>query len=46
MVAGYSNEEIADYFKIGDEDLNNIFDKLGVSKHRIKLAFFAEKFKN
>jgi DNA-binding NarL/FixJ family response regulator len=45
LEAGYSNEEIADYFKISEEDLNNILDKLGVSKHRMKLAFYADKFK-
>jgi DNA-binding NarL/FixJ family response regulator len=44
VVAGYSNKEIAEYFKM-DEDtvkqhLSNIFDKLGVSR-RLELALFA-----
>jgi DNA-binding NarL/FixJ family response regulator len=45
VAAGYSDEEIAEYFKISEEELNNIFDKLGLSKHRMQLAFFADKFK-
>ena len=35
VVAGYSNKEIAEYFKISEDSvtlhLSNIFDKLGVS---------------
>jgi DNA-binding NarL/FixJ family response regulator len=44
VVAGYSNKEIAEYFKIGSDTvknhLSNIFDKLGVST-RLELALFA-----
>ncbi len=44
MVAGYSNKEIAEYFKISEDTvkhhLSNIFDKLGVST-RLELALFA-----
>ena len=44
VVAGYSNREIADYFKIGEhrvlQRLANSFDKLGVST-RLELALFA-----
>ena len=44
VVAGYSNKEIAEYFKISEDTvkhhLNNIFDKLGVSS-RLDLALFA-----
>ena len=44
VVAGYSNKEIAEYFKIGEDTvkhhLSNIFDKLGVST-RLELALFA-----
>jgi DNA-binding NarL/FixJ family response regulator len=44
VVAGYSNQEIAEYFKIGEDTvkrhLNSIFDKLGVST-RLELALFA-----
>jgi len=44
VVAGYSNKEIADYFKIGEhrvlQRLANSFDKLGVST-RLELALFA-----
>ena len=44
VVAGYSNKEIAEYFKICDDTvkrhLSNIFDKLGVST-RLELALFA-----
>jgi DNA-binding NarL/FixJ family response regulator len=44
VVAGYSNKEIADYFKISEDTvkhhLSNIFDKLGVST-RLELALFA-----
>ena len=46
VVAGYSNKEIADYCKIGEETvrhhLSNIFDKLGVSS-RLELALFADR---
>jgi DNA-binding NarL/FixJ family response regulator len=46
VVAGYSNKEIAEYFKISEDTvkahLSNIFDKLGVST-RLELArFFAD----
>jgi DNA-binding NarL/FixJ family response regulator len=44
VVAGYSNKEIAEYFKICSDTvkhhLSNIFDKLGVSS-RLELALFA-----
>jgi DNA-binding CsgD family transcriptional regulator len=44
VVAGYSNKEIAKYFKIGSDTVKNhlshIFDKLGVSR-RLDLARFA-----
>ena len=44
VVAGYSNKEIAEYFKIAKDTvkhhLSNIFDKLGVST-RLELAMFA-----
>ncbi len=44
VVAGYSNKEIAEYFKISEDavkhHLSNIFDKLGVST-RVELAPFA-----
>jgi DNA-binding NarL/FixJ family response regulator len=44
VVAGYSNREIAGYFKISEDTvkhhLSNIFDKLGVST-RLELALFA-----
>jgi DNA-binding NarL/FixJ family response regulator len=44
VVAGYSNKEIAEYFKISADTvkrhLSNIFDKLGVST-RLELALFA-----
>ena len=44
VVAGYSNREIAEYFKISEDTvkhhLSNIFDKLGVDK-RLELALFA-----
>jgi two-component system, NarL family, nitrate/nitrite response regulator NarL len=44
VVAGYSNREIAEYFKISEDTvkhhLSNIFDKLGVST-RLELALFA-----
>ncbi len=44
VVAGYSNKEIAEYFKIAEDTvkhhLGNIFDKLGVST-RLELALFA-----
>ena len=44
VVAGYSNKEIAEYFKISEDTvkphLSNIFAKLGASK-RIELALFA-----
>ena len=44
VVAGYSNKEIASYFKISEDTvkhhLSNIFDKLGVST-RLELALFA-----
>ena len=44
VVAGYSNKEIAEYFKISEDTvkhhLSNIFDKLGVST-RLELASFA-----
>src|ERR1700750_793747 len=44
VVAGYSNKEIAEYFKISEDTvkhhLSNIFEKLGVSP-RLELALFA-----
>ena len=44
VVAGFSNKEIAVYWKIGEDTvkhhLGNIFDKLGVST-RLELALFA-----
>lgn len=44
VVAGYSNKEIAGYFKIAEDTvkhhLGNIFDKVGVST-RLELALFA-----
>jgi len=44
VVAGYSNKEIAEYFKIAEDTvkhhLSNIFDKLGVST-RLELGLFA-----
>jgi two-component system nitrate/nitrite response regulator NarL len=44
VVAGYSNREIAEYFKISEDTvkhhLSNIFDKVGVST-RLELALFA-----
>ncbi len=44
VVAGYSNKEIAEYFKLSEDTvkhhLSNIFDKLGVST-RLELALFA-----
>ena len=44
VVAGYSNKETAEYFKISEDTvkhhLSNIFDKLGVSR-RLELALFA-----
>jgi two-component system, NarL family, nitrate/nitrite response regulator NarL len=44
VVAGYSNKEIAEYFKISEDTvkhhLSNIFAKLGVST-RLELALFA-----
>jgi DNA-binding NarL/FixJ family response regulator len=44
VVAGYSNKEIAEYFKICEDTvkhhLDNIFDKVGVST-RLELALFA-----
>jgi len=44
VVAGYSNKEIAEYFKISEDTvkhhLSNIFDKMGVST-RLELALFA-----
>ena len=44
VVAGYSNKEIAEYFKISEDTvkhhLSNIFDKLGVLT-RLELALFA-----
>ena len=44
VVAGYSNKETAEYFKISEDTvkhhLSNIFDKLGVST-RLELALFA-----
>src|ERR1700751_118625 len=44
VVAGYSDKEIAEYFKISEDTvkhhLSNIFDKLGVST-RLELALFA-----
>jgi two-component system, NarL family, nitrate/nitrite response regulator NarL len=44
VVAGYSNREIAEYFKISEDTvkhhLNSIFDKLGVST-RLELSLFA-----
>jgi len=46
VVAGYSNKEIAEYFKISEDTvkhhLSDIFDKLGVST-RLELALFAVK---
>jgi DNA-binding NarL/FixJ family response regulator/two-component sensor histidine kinase len=43
VVAGYSNKEIAEYFKISEgavkHHLSNIFDKVGVST-RLELALF------
>jgi len=49
VVAGYSNKEIAEYFKISEDTvkhhLSNIFDKLGVST-RLELAlFWAERLR-
>ena len=45
VLAGYSNNEIAEYFKISEDavehHLSNIFDKLGVS--RLELARFFNK---
>jgi two-component system, NarL family, nitrate/nitrite response regulator NarL len=44
VVAGFSNKEIAEYFKISEDTvkhhLTNIFDKIGVST-RLELALFA-----
>ena len=44
VVAGYSNKEIAKYFRISEDTvkhhLSNIFDKIGVST-RLELALFA-----
>ena len=44
VVAGFSNKEIAGYFKIAEDTvkhhLSNIFDKIGVST-RLELALFA-----
>jgi two-component system, NarL family, nitrate/nitrite response regulator NarL len=44
VVAGYSNREVAEYFKISEDTvkhhLSNTFDKLGVST-RLELALFA-----
>ena len=44
VVAGYSNKEMAGYFKIAEDTvkhhLSNTFDKLGVST-RLELALFA-----
>ena len=44
VVVGYSNKEIAEYFRISEDTvkhhLSNIFDKLGVST-RLELALFA-----
>ena len=44
VVAGFANNEIAEYFKISEDTvkhhLSNIFDKLGVST-RLELALFA-----
>ena len=44
VVAGFSNKEIAEYFKISEDTvkhhLSNIFDKVGVST-RLELALFA-----
>jgi len=44
VVGGYSNKDIAAYFKISEDTvkhhLSNIFDKLGVS-NRLELALFA-----
>jgi DNA-binding NarL/FixJ family response regulator len=44
VVAGFSNKEIAEHFKIAEDTvkhhLSNIFDKLGVST-RLELALFA-----
>ena len=44
VVAGYSNKEIAGYFKISEDTvkhhLSNTFDKIGVST-RLELALFA-----
>jgi DNA-binding CsgD family transcriptional regulator len=46
VVEGYSNREISEYFKIGENTvkghLNNIFHKTGVST-RLDLALFAVK---
>src|ERR1035438_5335281 len=46
VVAGYSNREVAEYFKISEDTvkhhLSNTFDKLGVSS-RLELALFAVK---
>jgi DNA-binding NarL/FixJ family response regulator len=44
FLVGYSNKEIAEYFKIAEDNvkhhLSNIFDKIGVST-RLELALFA-----
>jgi len=44
VVAGYSNREISEHYKISEDTvkhhLSNIFDKLGVST-RLELALFA-----
>lgn len=44
VVAGYTNKEIAEYFRISEDTvkhhLSNIFDKVGVST-RLELALFA-----
>jgi DNA-binding NarL/FixJ family response regulator len=44
VVSGYSNQEIAEYFKISEDtvkqNLGNLFDKLGVSS-RLELALLA-----
>jgi hypothetical protein len=44
FLVGYSNKEIAEYFKIAEDTvkhhLSNIFDKIGVST-RLELALFA-----
>ena len=46
VVVGYSNKEIAEYFRISEDTvkhhLSNTFDKLGVSS-RLELALFAVK---